>query len=199
MPDVDWTPPYRIIDVIPELESITGEKIDPETAEDILKDQLYKIAERYNLIRSAYTEHLEHPEPSIPKLYDILISGLLEPQCQDPTILYGHPSVMCPLAKPQPERPALSQRFELFVKGKEGVPKGEVASRAEAAMASVGLTGYGARLPTCAQAGRAALLAEPRTVVAGHADEPERLHAPVVGHRDRRAQQPPGPFRRWTQ
>ncbi len=111
-PEIDWAPPYNCFDVITELENITGHKINPSLPEDELYTLLYSLVLQHKLISPA-------SKLSIPKLYDLLISGLLEPMCHNPTILYGHPSVMCPLAKPQADCPALSQRFELFVKGKE--------------------------------------------------------------------------------
>lgn len=105
--DIDWRPPYHRIDILPALEEKLGCSLPrPFLAEDLIK------------LTSA--AGIELPVPcTVPKLFDNLISELLEPDCQNPTFLCGHPMVMCPLAKPDPERPYVAQRFELFAKGME--------------------------------------------------------------------------------
>lgn len=58
--------------------------------------------------------------PHVPhKLLDRLVGELLEPECIQPTFLCDHPTAMSPLAKAYYDRPGISQRFELFVNGKE--------------------------------------------------------------------------------
>ncbi len=56
---------------------------------------------------------------SAAKVLDHLIGELLEPACQEPTFLCDHPAIMSPLAKGHRSRPGLTERFELFVRGKE--------------------------------------------------------------------------------
>lgn len=43
----------------------------------------------------------------------------VEPLCINPTFICDHPEVMSPLAKYHRARPGLTERFELFVNGKE--------------------------------------------------------------------------------
>lgn len=50
---------------------------------------------------------------------DKLISHFIEPQCVHPTFLYNHPQCMSPLAKSHRDQPGVTERFELFVAGKE--------------------------------------------------------------------------------
>lgn len=52
-------------------------------------------------------------------LLDKIIGHFIEPLCQNPTFICGHPIIMSPLAKPDRFRPGLTERFELFVMGRE--------------------------------------------------------------------------------
>ncbi len=52
-----------------------------------------------------------------------ILSMLFEEYCEDklvqPTFIMGHPIEISPLAKKDPDRPGLTQRFELFITGRE--------------------------------------------------------------------------------
>jgi lysyl-tRNA synthetase, class II len=54
-----------------------------------------------------------------PRLVDKLISHFIEPMCLHPTFLYNHPQCMSPLAKAHRDQAGVTERFELFVAGKE--------------------------------------------------------------------------------
>ena len=56
---------------------------------------------------------------SAEKILDHMIGHLIEPFCMEPTFLCDHPVVMSPLAKEHRGRPGLTERFELFVRGRE--------------------------------------------------------------------------------
>ncbi|KAF9968195.1 hypothetical protein BGZ70_006018 [Mortierella alpina] len=58
---------------------------------------------------------------TIPRIMDKLISHFIEPECVQPTFLWGHPIIMSPLAKDisLPSGRIVAGRFELFVAGKE--------------------------------------------------------------------------------
>jgi len=109
--DINWHGPYRRIDIVPELERLLGIALPPPYEGETFRQ----------LLESACIDHgfqLPHPR-TIAKLFDTLISELIESQCQDPTFLYGHPLIMSPLAKPEKERPHISARFEMFVQRRE--------------------------------------------------------------------------------
>jgi lysyl-tRNA synthetase class 2 len=56
---------------------------------------------------------------SRPKLLDELFGALVESKIVEPTFVIDYPVELSPLAKPKRGNPALTERFELFAKGKE--------------------------------------------------------------------------------
>ncbi|MEP6729965.1 MAG: lysine--tRNA ligase [bacterium] len=56
---------------------------------------------------------------SRPKLLDELFGALVESQIDSPTFVVDYPKELSPLAKPKRGNPALTERFELFARGKE--------------------------------------------------------------------------------
>ena len=56
---------------------------------------------------------------SRPKLLDELFGVLVESAIVDPTFVIDYPRELSPLAKPKRGNPALTERFELFAKGRE--------------------------------------------------------------------------------
>ena len=60
-----------------------------------------------------------HPPQTSSRLLNVLIEELIEPHCQQPTFVMNHPTIISPLAKSQLEDPELTERFELFVAGRE--------------------------------------------------------------------------------
>ncbi len=56
---------------------------------------------------------------SRPKLLDEIFQALVEERLDRPTFVIDYPMELSPLAKPKRGNPALTERFELFAKGKE--------------------------------------------------------------------------------
>jgi lysyl-tRNA synthetase class 2 len=56
---------------------------------------------------------------SRPKLLDEIFQALVESRLADPTFVVDYPVELSPLAKPKRGDPALTERFELFARGKE--------------------------------------------------------------------------------
>ncbi|MFL5486121.1 MAG: lysine--tRNA ligase [Gemmatimonadaceae bacterium] len=56
---------------------------------------------------------------SRPKLLDEMFQALVEAKLEQPTFVIDYPMELSPLAKPKRGNPALTERFELFVNGKE--------------------------------------------------------------------------------
>ena len=56
---------------------------------------------------------------SRPKLLDEMFQALVESTLRDPTFVVDYPVELSPLAKPKRGNPALTERFELFARGRE--------------------------------------------------------------------------------
>ncbi|XP_077977930.1 lysine--tRNA ligase-like isoform X2 [Glandiceps talaboti] len=113
--EVDFTPPFRRIHMIPDLEKALGMKLpaadtyDSEATNKILDDICVK-----NEVECT-------PPRSTARLLDKLVGELLEPTCINPTFILDHPQIMSPLAKWHRSIKGLTERFELFVCKKEVV------------------------------------------------------------------------------
>jgi lysyl-tRNA synthetase class 2 len=72
-------------------------------------------------VRAAATQHGVHgvSQLSRPKLLDELFQALVERHIDRPTFVVDYPVELSPLAKPKRGDPRLTERFELFAKGKE--------------------------------------------------------------------------------
>jgi lysyl-tRNA synthetase class 2 len=56
---------------------------------------------------------------SRPKVLDEMFQALVESKLREPTFVIDYPVELSPLAKPKRGNPALTERFELFARGKE--------------------------------------------------------------------------------
>ncbi|KAJ1959070.1 hypothetical protein IWQ62_004760 [Dispira parvispora] len=103
--------PFQRLHVVTELERHLGQALpnlaDPDKALGVLT------------ARCAALNVALVPPVTLPRVLDTLITKFLEPQCVQPTFLYGHPTIMSPLAKASDTTPGTAQRFELYVLGKE--------------------------------------------------------------------------------
>ncbi|CAH0480047.1 unnamed protein product [Peronospora belbahrii] len=110
MVEIDFAPPFKRLPVLETLEMCLGEKLPDVNLPDSIP-ALLKLCERHNVDFSRpYT---------CSRLVDKLISHFIEPKCVNPTFLYNHPVCMSPLAKAHREQEGVTERFELYVAGKE--------------------------------------------------------------------------------
>ncbi|WVZ09610.1 hypothetical protein V8G54_014140 [Vigna mungo] len=105
--EIDFTPPFRRIDMIEGLEQIAGlsipKDLSSEEANQYLKDACLKF-------------EIKCPPPeTTARLLDKLVGHFLEETCVNPTFIINHPEIMSPLAKWHRSKPGLTERFELFV------------------------------------------------------------------------------------
>ena len=109
--DIDFTPPWRRIPMMEELEKHLGvplpKDIESKEAEIFYDEQCKK-------------HHVEcsNPRTTI-RLIDKLVGKFLENQCLNPVFITEHPQLMSPLAKYHRSKPGLTERFELFIKHME--------------------------------------------------------------------------------
>jgi len=59
------------------------------------------------------------PPHTTARLLDKLVGEFIEPTCNNPTFICDHPQIMSPLAKWHRSAHGLTERFELFVQGRE--------------------------------------------------------------------------------
>ncbi|TVU46306.1 hypothetical protein EJB05_05832 [Eragrostis curvula] len=106
--EIDFTPPFRRIDMIEELEAMADLKI-PDLSKHPEEANIY-------LIKACEKYDVKCPPPqTTSRLLDKLVGHFLEETCVNPTFIINHPQIMSPLAKWHRSRPGLTERFELFV------------------------------------------------------------------------------------
>jgi lysyl-tRNA synthetase class 2 len=111
--EVDFTPPFKRLDLMKDLEKELGVKLpDPLT--------LDTPEARTFLDRLAVERGVDCAPPrTTTRLLDKLVGEFLESKCISPTFILNHPQTMSPLAKWHRSVPGLTERFELFVCKKE--------------------------------------------------------------------------------
>ncbi|XP_004493038.2 lysine--tRNA ligase, cytoplasmic [Cicer arietinum] len=109
--EIDFTPPFKRIDMIEGLEQIAGLNIPKDLSSD----------ETNQYLKDACLKHgIKCPPPeTTARLLDKLVGHFLEETCVNPTFIINHPEIMSPLAKYHRSKPGLTERFELFVNKRE--------------------------------------------------------------------------------
>jgi lysyl-tRNA synthetase class 2 len=98
--------PFKRIEWVPTLNAAAG--VDVPSLNDAA---LRSLAQRVGV------EKLE--SLTRPKVMDEMFQALVESKLQEPTFVVDYPVELSPLAKPKRGKPGLTERFELFAKGKE--------------------------------------------------------------------------------
>ncbi|KAH7542422.1 hypothetical protein FEM48_Zijuj02G0071900 [Ziziphus jujuba var. spinosa] len=105
--EIDFTPPFRRIDMIEELEKLANLNIPKDLSSDEANKYLKEACLKYE-IKCA-------PPETTTRLLDKLVGHFLEETCVNPAFIINHPEIMSPLAKWHRSKPGLTERFELFV------------------------------------------------------------------------------------
>lgn len=105
--EINFTPPFRRIDMIGELEKMANLSIPKDLAGD--------EANKYLIDACAKFEIKCPPPQTTARLLDKLVGHFLEETCVDPCFIINHPEIMSPLAKWHRSKPGLTERFELFI------------------------------------------------------------------------------------
>ncbi|KAJ3194149.1 lysyl-tRNA synthetase [Irineochytrium annulatum] len=110
---IDFTPPFRRVRMIPELESVLKCKFPP--ADELASDKGVKF------LSDLCTKHkVDCSAPrTAARLLDKLVGEFIEVKCVNPTFIMEHPQMMSPLAKAHRSEKGLCERFECFVATKE--------------------------------------------------------------------------------
>ena len=91
--EADFTPPFRRLDMLPELEKVLKVKLPPA-------DQLH-TPESVEILKGICAKAGVEcaPPQTAARLLDKLVGDFLETQCISPTFIINHPEVMSPLSK----------------------------------------------------------------------------------------------------
>jgi lysyl-tRNA synthetase class 2 len=101
-----FQPPFPRIEWVPSLNVALGHDV-----------QLMDDAGLRNLAQRVGVHKVE--TLSRPKLLDEMFQALVESRIDTPTFVVDYPVELSPLAKPKRGRPGLTERFELFARGRE--------------------------------------------------------------------------------
>ncbi|KAF9918310.1 lysyl-tRNA synthetase [Linnemannia zychae] len=111
--EIDFTPPFRRINMIEYLEEKLNVKFPPA-------DTLHTPEATKFLSDLCIKHNVECSAPrTSARLLDKLVGDFIEVECISPTFIMGHPQMMSPLAKSHRSVPGLCERFECFVATKE--------------------------------------------------------------------------------
>ncbi|KAK4584649.1 hypothetical protein RGQ29_022398 [Quercus rubra] len=105
--EIDFTPPFRRIDMIEELEKMANLNIPKDFSSDEANKYLKDACTKYE-IKCA-------PPETTARLLDKLVGHFLEETCANPTFIINHPELLSPLAKWHRTKKGLTERFELFI------------------------------------------------------------------------------------
>jgi lysyl-tRNA synthetase class 2 len=109
--EVDFTPPFKRIDMVGGIEEAGKFKVPrpltSDAANQFLRDKCHELG-------------INCPEPrTTTRLLDKLVGHYLEDNIVNPTFIMNHPELMSPLAKYHRDLPEMTERFELFLCGRE--------------------------------------------------------------------------------
>ncbi|KAF8931480.1 lysyl-tRNA synthetase [Haplosporangium gracile] len=111
--EIDFTPPFRRINMIEYLEEKLNVKFPPA-------DTLHTPEATKFLSDLCIKHQVDCSAPRTSgRLLDKLVGDFIEVECISPTFIMGHPQMMSPLAKSHRSVPGLCERFECFVATKE--------------------------------------------------------------------------------
>jgi lysyl-tRNA synthetase class 2 len=109
--DLDFTRPWKRIDMIGELENKINFKFPPLEDTDEVRELLVQKCKELDV---------DCPPPmTVSRMLDKMVGKFVEPMCVNPTFMTNHPQVMSPLAKWHRSKPGIVERFELFINGME--------------------------------------------------------------------------------
>jgi lysyl-tRNA synthetase class 2 len=106
--ELDFTPPFKRLPLLRALKEIGGIEYD-EVSIDDLKKRLKTTAAQVKHIDSLSKAELAY----------LLFGELVEPNLIQPTFITDFPVEVSPLAKARADNPGLTERFELFILGRE--------------------------------------------------------------------------------
>ncbi|GFH45061.1 hypothetical protein CTEN210_01535 [Chaetoceros tenuissimus] len=108
--EIDFSPPFKRISMIDGLNEAMKTTL-PELDDPEIIPKLQALLEKHELECA--------PPHTTARLLDTFVGEFLEDNIVHPTFITDHPQIMSPLAKYHRSKPGLTERFELFVCGRE--------------------------------------------------------------------------------
>lgn len=108
---IDFTPPFKRIPMLQGLKELANIDIPKDVGSEETRQFLIEKLKELKVECA--------PPLTTARLLDKLVGEFIEPTCNNPTFICDHPQIMSPLAKWHRSNPALTERFELFVQGRE--------------------------------------------------------------------------------
>lgn len=106
--EISLKAPFKRLHMVDAIKDITG--IDFWNITDV--NEALSLAKEHNI------EVPKH-EQTVGHIINLFFEEYVEKTLIQPTLLYGHPIEISPLTKKNPENPRFTDRFELFINGKE--------------------------------------------------------------------------------
>ena len=106
--EISLAAPFKRLHMVDAIKDITG--ID-----------FWNITDDEEALRLAKEHNIEVPkhQQTVGHIINLFFEEYVEKTLIQPTLLYGHPIEISPLTKKNPENPRFTDRFELFINGKE--------------------------------------------------------------------------------
>ncbi|AGJ91091.1 lysine--tRNA ligase [Mycoplasma putrefaciens] len=105
---LDLSKPFKRLHMVDGIKEITG--ID--FWQPMSVNQALSLAKQHNI-------HVEKHQESVGHIINLFFEEFVESSIVEPTFVYGHPKEISPLAKLNFEDPRFTDRFELFIIGRE--------------------------------------------------------------------------------
>nr|XP_043615215.1 lysine--tRNA ligase-like isoform X2 [Erigeron canadensis] len=105
--EIDFTPPFRRLSVIKELEKMANLSIPKDLASEEARQYLADACTKFDINCS--------PPQTTARLLEQLVRHFLEDSCINPTFIIEHPKIMSPRAKALTLKSGLAERFQLFI------------------------------------------------------------------------------------
>lgn len=115
-PTLDFSKPWRRVDLLGEIEKLTG--LAPADLSSI--EAAKKAMGDREIVNPATGKRIVlGEERNLGGLIEKLLEVFIEPTLQEPSFVIGYPIETSPLAKKDPNRPGFTRRFEGYVLGRE--------------------------------------------------------------------------------
>jgi len=108
--EIDFTPPFKRISMMDGLNESMNTTL-PSLDDPEIIPKLQVLLGKHGLECS--------PPQTVARLLDTFVGEFLEDNITHPTFITEQPEIMSPLAKSHRSKPGLTERFELFVAGRE--------------------------------------------------------------------------------